>query len=157
MLQLADIRDYIETLDIAENYYVGKLDNKKEKSIGVYQLKTSGENVAMGGIDNTKTLTKTVSILIHWNKNAKETEFISNRLYIELLKIKEFYINSYKINYIELLVPESIDVGTDDNNVYERVIQATFYYSNVDTMEVEQVDEATVEEVDEAIVATLTS
>jgi len=27
-----------------------------------------------------------------------------------------------------LLVPEAIDVGTDDQNIYERVIQAIFYY-----------------------------
>ena len=64
----------------------GKLDNKKDKSIGIYQLKTSNEsNVAIGGIDNTKTMEKSVSILIHWNTNAKETEQKAYEIYNKLL------------------------------------------------------------------------
>ena len=120
LLGLADIRDWLKTLKYtaSENCYIGKLDNKKDKSIGVYQLKTSNEsNVAIGGIDNTKTMEKSVSILIHWNTNAKETEQKSYEIY-----------NEIKINYIKLLVPEPVDVGTDSKNIYERVIQATFYY-----------------------------
>lgn len=131
LLGLADIRDWIRTLKYtdSENCYIGKLDNKKDKSIGVYQLKTSNEaNIAIGGIDNTKTMEKSVSILIHWNENAKETEEKSNEIYNDLLSQKEFTINNLKINYIKLLVPEPVDVGTDSKNIYERVIQATFYY-----------------------------
>ena len=131
LLGLADIRDWIKTLNYtaSENCYIGKLDNKKDKSIGIYQLKTSNEsNVAIGGIDNTKTMEKSVSILIHWNTNAKETEQKSYEIYNELLNAKNFIINEIKINYIKLLVPEPVDVGTDSKNIYERVIQATFYY-----------------------------
>lgn len=131
LLGLADIRDWIKSLNYtaSENCYIGKLDNKKDKSIGVYQLKTSNEsNVAIGGIDNTKTMEKPVSILIHWNTNAKETEQKSYEIYNNLLNAKNFIINNIKINYIKLLVPEPIDVGTDSKNIYERVIQAIFYY-----------------------------
>ena len=35
----ADVRDYIESLRIAENVYFGKMPNKIEKSIGVYNSK----------------------------------------------------------------------------------------------------------------------
>ncbi len=131
LLGLADIRDWIKTLNYtaSENCYIGKLDNKKDKSIGIYQLKTSNEsNVAIGGIDNTKTMEKSVSILIHWNTNAKETEQKAYEIYNNLLNEKNFIINNIKVNYIKLLVPEPIDVGTDSKNIYERVIQATFYY-----------------------------
>ena len=131
LLGLADIRDWIKTLNYtaSENCYIGKLDNKKDKSIGIYQLKTSNEsNVAIGGIDNTKTMEKSVSILIHWNTNAKETEQNAYEIYNNLLNEKNFIINNIKVNYIKLLVPEPIDVGTDSKNIYERVIQATFYY-----------------------------
>lgn len=131
LLGLADIRDWIKTLNYtaSENCYIGKLDNKKDKSIGVYQLKTSNEsNIAVGGIDNTKTMEKSVSILIHWNTNAKETEQKAYEIYNDLLNAKNFIINNIKVNYIKLLVPEPIDVGTDSKNIYERVIQATFYY-----------------------------
>ena len=88
LLGLADIRDWLKTLKYtaSENCYIGKLDNKKDKSIGVYQLKTSNEsNVAIGGIDNTKTMEKSVSILIHWNTNAKETEQKAYEIYNSLL------------------------------------------------------------------------
>lgn len=131
LLGLADIRDWIKTLNYtaSENCYIGKLDNKKDKSIGIYQLKTSNEsNVAIGGIDNTKTMEKSVSILIHWNTNAKETEQKAYEIYNNLLNEKNFIINNIKVNYIKLLVPEPVDVGTDSKNIYERVIQATFYY-----------------------------
>lgn len=128
-LTLSDIRDWIKTLGYTENCYIGKLDNKIDKSIGVYDLKsTSGANIAVGGIDNTKTLEKTVSILVHWNTNAKETESTALELYNTMLTAQEFTINDIKINFIRLLVNEPVDVGTDDKNIYERVIQAVFYY-----------------------------
>lgn len=158
MLSLADIKDWLKQLDtktiaditnmsvdemnnisikqlfksgyiIADHFYIGKLDNKKEKSIGVYQLQTSNPpNVAIGGLSNTKSYEKSVSILVHWNKNAKETELKALELYYKLLNLRDFKINNVKVNYIRLLVPEPVDVGTDSSNVYERVIQATFYY-----------------------------
>lgn len=44
MLNLKDIRQYIAGLDVAadSNVYIGKLDNKKQKSIGVYNRKREG-------------------------------------------------------------------------------------------------------------------
>ena len=158
MLGLADIKDWLIKLDtktvadinsmavkevndltvkqlfktgyiIADHIYIGKLDNKKEKSIGVYQLQTSNPpNVAIGGLSNTKIYEKPVSILIHWNKNAKETELKALELYYKLLNSRNFTINDNKVNYIQLLEPEPVDVGSDDSNVYERVIRAIFYY-----------------------------
>lgn len=131
MLGLADIKDWLKnnSCNSAENFYIGKLDNKKEKSIGIYQLKNSNNlKIAIGGIDNTKTMEKPVSILIHWNTNAKETEIKAYEIFYKLLKARNFKINNFKISYIKLLVNEPIDVGTDDKNIYERVIQAIFYY-----------------------------
>ena len=158
MLGLADIKDWLVKLDtktiadinsmaveevndlsikqlfksgyiIADHFYIGKLDNKKEKSIGVYQLQTSNPpNIAIGGLSNTKIFEKPISILIHWNKNAKETELKALELYYKLLNSRNFTINNCKVNYIRLLVPEPVDVGTDSSNIYERVIQAIFYY-----------------------------
>lgn len=75
MIMLANIRDWIESFGVGENFYIGKLDNKKDKSVGIYQREGyGGMNMAIGGIDATKTAIKRISILIHWNKNANETE-----------------------------------------------------------------------------------
>lgn len=158
MLSLKNIKDWLEKLDnksiaditkmsvkdinnlsikqlysngyiVANHFYIGKLDNNKMKSIGVYQLPTSSRNVAIGGLENTQIKEKNVSILIHWNQNADETELKSLELYYKLLNAQNFKITeNILVNYIDLLVPEPIDVGTDSSNVYERVIQARFYY-----------------------------
>ena len=44
MLTLKDVRQYISGLQITadDRVHIGKLDNKKEKSIGVYPRKGSG-------------------------------------------------------------------------------------------------------------------
>ncbi len=117
---------------VADHFYIGKLNNKKQKSIGVYQLQTTKNNIAVGGLKNTKSKEKTVSFLIHWNNNADDTELKALELYYKFMNIRNFYItDNILVNYIDLLVPEPIDVGTDDFNVYERVIQARFYYEEV--------------------------
>lgn len=128
-MTLADVRDWVKTLGIGEHFYIGKLDNKKEKSVGVYQRKPSGRaDIAIGGLKFTKTAIKQVSVLIHWNKYADETEDAAQELYDKLLRVKEVTIAGKHVNYIRLEVPEPIDVGTDDNGVYERVIWLDFIY-----------------------------
>ena len=128
-MTLADIRDWIKELGVGEHFYIGKLDNKKEKSIGVYQREPYGPpQIAIGGLDATKTAVKQVSILIHWNKNAKETEGSAQFLYNKLLCERNVIINGTHVNYIYLAVPEPIDVGTDESGVYERVIWMDLYY-----------------------------
>lgn len=131
MLTLADVRDCIAGLGIAEddNVYCGKLDNKKDKSIGVYHLKRSGQpNIAIGGMNNTSFGDKGISLLVHWNKSPRETEKVSMSLYEALLNLKMVTINDSVIKFVRVLVPEPIDVGTDDNGIYEMVIECEFYY-----------------------------
>lgn len=130
MLGLADIRDWLKTLENkADNYYIGKLDNKKDKSIGVYQGKnTIPPRISLGGRENSSYEVKTITILIHWNLNARETEEFSYKLYEELLKQNRVVISNRKINMINLTTNEPIDVGTDEKNIYERVIDLEFYY-----------------------------
>lgn len=128
-MNLADIRDWIKTLGVGENFYIGKLDNKREKSIGIYQRRPSGRaEIALGGLDHTKTVTKQVSILIHWNQYANETEEAAQELYDKMLRSSNVTIAGKHVQYIRLEVPEPIDVGTDDNGVYERVIWLDLIY-----------------------------
>lgn len=130
MLLLSDVRDWLKTLNTgANNFYIGRLDAKKDKSIGIYPLKVSGPpTVALGGLDATKTATKSISILLHWNKNAKETEIAAINLFNKLLAAGSVMIGATKVNYIKMLVPEPVDVNTDTNGIYERVIQCELYY-----------------------------
>ena len=53
MMLLSDIRDYIAGLDMAEQCYMGKLDAKKDNSIGCYHLRRSGSShIPLGGRSN---------------------------------------------------------------------------------------------------------
>ena len=54
MLSLEDIQGFVYELGIAEagRVYIGKLDNKKEKSIGIYNRRATGPPImALGGYD----------------------------------------------------------------------------------------------------------
>ena len=129
MITLAEVRDWIKTFNAANNYYIGKLDNKQENSIGIYQRKKiDGPRVAIGGRALASYDVKSISILIHWNKNANETEKRAQYLYNRLFEAESVVIGETPIKMIALLQNESVDVGTDDNNVYERVIELDLYY-----------------------------
>ena len=129
MIALSDIRNWIKTLGIGENFYTGKLDNKKEKSIGIYQRPSYGKaEIAIGGLKDTKTKTKQISILIHWTRYSGETEETAQRLYDAIAATENLEIAGKHVDYIALDMPEPADVGTDDAGVYERVIWLTLYY-----------------------------
>jgi hypothetical protein len=131
MLALKDIRQYISSFEIAadDNVYIGKLDNKKQKSIGVYSRPTSGAaNIAIGGLECTTYDTKPISLLIHWSKSKDETERVAYNLFEKLRSVTSLSIGDTPINYLRLMVPEPQDVGTDDNGVYEYVIWLDFNY-----------------------------
>ncbi len=131
MLMLKDIRGWISSLGVtaADNVYIGKLDNKRQKSIGVYSRPTSGTpNIALGGISCTTYAIKPVSLLIHWNKSKSETEKAAYELYEKLRGIIRLDIGDTHIDYLRLMVPEPQDVGSDDNGVYEYVIWLDFIY-----------------------------
>lgn len=131
MLALKDIRQYISDIGIAadDNVYIGKLDNKKQKSIGVYSRPTSGSpNIALGGLDYTTYDIKPISLLVHWTKSKDETETTAYELFEKLRNVSSLTIGDTLINYLRLMVPEPQDVGTDDNGVYEYVIWLDFIY-----------------------------
>lgn len=124
------VLEWVKSLSTkADNYYCGTLNSKKEKSFGVYQLKSSRErDIALGGSENTKTGIKGISILVHWNSSTRETENVAAELYENLATAKIPVIDGHKVNYINLLHNESIDVGTGENGVCERVIEFVIYY-----------------------------
>ena len=130
ILSLKQIKDWIKTLDTgAEHFYIGKLDNKNDKSIGGYNAKKAlAPYIALGGLANTSYRQKAVTFLIHWDMNQDRTEEASNRLYEQLEAKTDIIIDGIKIKYIELLECEPISVDTDDKGVYEMVINAVFYY-----------------------------
>lgn len=74
-MMLSDVRDYIESLSLAEHVYSGKLDAKEEKSIGVYNSKhCHAYSTALGGRAMESYGTRYVTFLVHWSRFQRETE-----------------------------------------------------------------------------------
>ena len=131
-MMLSDVRDYIESLGIAEHVYSGKLDAKKEKSIGVYNSKHErAYKTAIGGPLLESYGTKHVTILVHWNKSQRETEKVATALFKAVTAAREVKVNNAIIKFI-LPVYDLQGIGTDDHGVYEMVIEAAVIYNKED-------------------------
>lgn len=131
MLRLSDIRQYISGLGITNdsNVYIGKLDNKKQESIGVYDRKADGPaKIALGGLSYTTYDSRPVSLLVHWNKSVSESEEAAYALYDKLLKESSLKLGDTDVRFLVLQVPHPVSVGTDDTGVYEYVIWLDFVF-----------------------------
>lgn len=131
MLGIGDVRDYIAGLGIADNdnVYCGKLDNKKDKSIGVYNLnRQRPPQTAVGGLNNSSYRIKSISILVHWNTSVRDTEKAAEQLYNMLRDTNNKIINDKKLLFTKMQVDGPVDVGTDDKGIFESVIELDIYY-----------------------------
>lgn len=130
-MTLADVRNYIASLNITEpqKVYMGKLDAKPDKTIGVYHSKHQHiYKTAIGGDSLQSYRVKYVTLLIHWNKSPRDTEKAATALFEALKNTREAKINNETIKFIQPLY-EIQDVGTDDSGIYEMVIEAAFIYA----------------------------
>ncbi len=123
------VLEWVKTLINADHFYCGTPNAKKDRSVGVYRMKEGrARDIALGGRGNTKTGTKGISILVHWNRSIRETEAAATRLYDKIAEGNEVRIGDLNVNYIELLHNEPIDVGTDENGICECVIELVIHY-----------------------------
>ena len=76
---LAEIRDYLKTLNIADYCTIGKIDNSKENAIGVYGDGMMGRIEAFG--KNSSYDITGIRILYHGTKNLNDTEQVARSLY----------------------------------------------------------------------------
>ena len=130
-MRLRDIRDYIAALGIApdENCYCGKMADKNEKSLGVYPLKNRQDNsIPLGGMPNSSYGVKTVSFLVHWNRSPTESEAAADALQEALISCRDATINGQTIKFIFVAYDEPVPVDTDENGIYEYVIECLIYY-----------------------------
>lgn len=126
-MRLAQIRDWMKTQIICPNWYIGKIDGTKEQCIGLYNAHGPAPNIAIGGLANTSYATKTISILVHWGKNADIAEQKAHEVYNSLFG-QSPTIDGKRIIMFKMRTSEPISVGTDENNIYEYVIETTTFY-----------------------------
>ena len=126
MITLGSIREYLSSLDITEDehVYMGILDAKQEKSLGVYNSKHQySSHKAIGGPD----LEGYVTILVHWNKSPRDTEKVAVGLYETLRRARDIQTEDGTIKFFQLLYDPQ-DIGTDDSGIYEWVIEAAVIF-----------------------------
>lgn len=131
MIRLRDIRDYTATLGIAddENCYCGKMADKKEKSIGIYALKDRRHSsVPLGGMEKSSYGVKGISFLVHWNCSPTESEAAANALQEALISCRDTVINGQTIKFIFVEYDEPVPIDTDENGIYEYVVESLVYY-----------------------------
>lgn len=123
---LSVFRDYISTLGIGEHFTIGKIDNSKDKSIGVYGDGYQRRVEAIGKCSSYDTAG--IRILIHWTKNLADTETNARSLYESLRYITDTDMGEVHIQYFMLNYDEPVFLGTDENGVYEYMISGVAYY-----------------------------
>lgn len=130
MIALKDVRDWLKSFGLFDNYYIGRLDTKKKNSLGVYNLQDTGRREVIGGLKKYEK--KGISLLIHGDTNKTNTEAKAFELYesIESLIMSCEYpsIGDKKVYFIELLNNQPIDVDQDNDSIYEYVIELNIYF-----------------------------
>jgi hypothetical protein len=126
-MTLAEVKDWLKAQVNCPNWYIGKIDGSKERCIGIYSVDGPTPNIALGGLECTSYAAKAVSILIHWGKDADIAEQKAQEIY-NCLYGKSAVIGGKRVVIFLMRTPEPVGVGTDNNNMYEYVIESVIYY-----------------------------
>ena len=126
-MSLKEVKDWLKGYIEADNWKIGSYENSKDKTICVRNLTSNRNKIAVGGLKNTSTGVKGISIVVHWNKNPDETERISNEIYA-LFYGQKPKIADYQCVLCDMRSDEAISLGTDANGVYEYVIEMWITY-----------------------------
>lgn len=125
-IKTVKVKDYLKTIiKNCDKWYIGKIDKNQEKAIAIY---TNRRNLAK--ISNFKNLQSygilPITLLLRWTKNYNIAETKANEIY-ELLDCSSFFIDDYRCN-INCLYNGPIDLGSDENGVYEFSIELNLLY-----------------------------
>ena len=127
MMALKKVKDFLKSKVEVENWKIGTYDTSKDKTVCVRNLTSSRNNLAIGGLNNTSTRTKGISIVVHWNKNPDETERISQEIYSCFYGQKPL-INDKQVVLCRMRSDEPISLGTDASGIYEYAIEMWITY-----------------------------
>lgn len=126
-MTLKEIRDWIKPkISDISMAYIGKTDPSNDKAICIYGRASSGSKIAIGGLDNTSSAVKGISILVQWSKNCDTAEQKAKSIY-DIFKGTHAVINGSEC-FFNMLNDEPVPVGTNDNDIYEYVIDLIITY-----------------------------
>ena len=115
-MTLKEYKDYFKTsFKWNEVISIGKIDNNKEKAICFYNSKRTLAPIK--AIDKNTYKIKPITILLRYTKNQNNAEIMANSIY-EFFDDKEIIIGDKNV-VSQHLYSEPVNLGTDDNGVYE--------------------------------------
>lgn len=127
MMTLKDVKDWLKTQVLADAWKIGTYDVSKDKTLCVRNLTSNRSVLAVGGLQNTTTAVKGISIVVHWSKNPDETERVAQSIHA-LFYGQQPFIGDYQIVKCDMRSDEPISVGTDGEGIYEYVIETWLTY-----------------------------
>lgn len=126
-MTLKEIRDWIkpQIADISMAY-IGKIEATKEKAICIYGRESAGTTIAIGGLNNTSSAVKGISILVQWSKNCDTAEQKAQSIYNIFLGAHAT-IGGTEC-FFNMKNDEPVLVGANDNDIYEYIIDLNIIY-----------------------------
>lgn len=120
MITLQDIKDYFkDKFNWVDKISIGKIDNNQEKAICFYNSKR--DIGYQPTINDSSTYIKPITILLKYTKNQNAAEIKANEIY-KFFEKRAFFIKKKRI-FVIMYSNNPINLGTDDNNVYEYSIE----------------------------------
>lgn len=126
-MTLSDLRDYFKSdFPWKESISVGKIDKNKERAVCFYHSKVSRPKInTIGGKANRSYTVRPISILLRFGKNYEAAAEKAKEIY-DFFDEKTFDLNNERV-FVISPYNEPIDLGTDDQGVYENSLEFDLY------------------------------
>lgn len=121
-MTIVDFKEWLKSIINCPNWSAGGLRDDKDKTIVIYNGRAFINPMAIGGIQNSSYKGKGIKILVHWNKDVKESELKAQKVYNALHGLTNAQIAGTRVIQFNMRDPEPIYLGVDDSGTYEYVI-----------------------------------
>ena len=123
-MTLAEIRDAIAPMGLADHHSIGRIENARMRSLGVYDRAGRGEPVtALGGAGSYGI--HPVRFLYHGTENAAETELAARGVWDAVCALRQ--VNG--ILFARPVMNGPAAVGRDKGGIYEYIMDFDIYYT----------------------------
>jgi len=127
-MTISDFRDWLKTKIDCPNWFAGGLRTTDEKAIVIYNGQAFVNPMAIGGPQNSSYKGKGIRILVHWNKNVRESELKAQEVYSTIYGLTNVEIAGKRVIKFNMRDPEPVYLGVDESGIYEYVIDLEIIY-----------------------------
>jgi len=121
-MTISEFKDWLKTIIDCPSWFAGGLRTTDEKAIVIYNGNAFTNPMAIGGLKNSSYKGKGIRVLVHWNKNVRDSELKAQEVYDTLHGITNVEIAGKRIIQFNMRDPEPVWLGVDGSGIYEYVI-----------------------------------